>query len=86
MSDIKVEYLVKELSARVDELEASNKALQRVLAATFSSLSSDSVQKVKQSLLEWSELSEKSVAASASDAHSFQKTLKEIEIVVGALK
>ena len=84
MTAVKVEFLIKELSARVDELEVNNKALKHALTATFACLPSEITRETKGILREWYELSVKDAPASVVDF--FDKSLKEIETVVGSLK
>ncbi|EJA4670684.1 hypothetical protein MVR12_005713 [Escherichia coli] len=84
MSAVTVDLLIKELSARVDELEANNTALKHAFTATFSCLPAEVTQQTREILREWYELSVKGAPASVVD--SFDKSLKEIETVVGSLK
>ncbi|VDZ84361.1 hypothetical protein U0026_16820 [Kluyvera intermedia] len=84
MSEVKVEYLVKELSARVDELETKNNALKAVLMATIAHLPAEVTQQARAVLKESYELSVNGAPDSLVD--SFDKRQKEIESVVGSLK
>ncbi|WP_131632008.1 hypothetical protein [Enterobacter kobei] len=80
MSEVKTELLVKELSARVDELEDKNSALKLLLAAMFALSTPEQSQQLTAYLSEWKRLN------SGQTPHSVSRRLKEIESVVGELR
>ena len=80
MSEVKTELLVKELSARVDELEDKNAALKLLLAAMFASSTPEQSQQLTAYLSEWKRLN------SGQTPDSVSSRLKEIESIVGELR
>lgn len=83
MADVKAEYLVKELSARVDDLEVQNSAFKAILIATLSFLPKGQIADIRSVLKESHELSIR--GGPASLAASLDKRQIEIEKIVGQL-
>lgn len=80
MAEVKTELLIKELSARVDELEDKNAALKYLLIAMFASCTPEQSQQLRGHLSEWKRLN------SDQMPDFLHRRLKEIESVVGELK